>query len=899
MDPDRAAADDATSNAPAPAQETMPVESRPETLGQGEEAQEAFLHIMSNWYTEFVRANPNAQPPPPPPIPQPVPVALQGIDLIRMTKSSVNKIQKQGAEEFRANIDDDPEKAEFWLENSMRVFDELSCMPEESLKCAVLLLKDSACRWWKTLTSVVLRERVTWDFFLEEFRQKYYEREVFRLSKYMQECVFMEAILCKRFEDGLNEDIKLLVGILELKEFMVMVDRACKAEELNKENRTTMIEARDAIKRPMSKSFQTQSKKSKKTNPQTTASVGYSHRDRGNTYSGSKVQATSMASVGNAKSNNPECPNCGRQHTGECWGNNRTCYKCSSPDHFIRNCLERDEKDRKQEVRASNAPLRGRPQRNPGSGTSSRRAPRDSAVRSECKAPARTFSLHDISVVALIDPGYTHSYICMILVSSMSMIVESIEFAIKVSNPLGKHMLVNKVCRNCPLTIRGYCFPANLMLLPFDEFELILGMDWLTAYNVLVNYGSKFIELRCLNGDVIRVESGKSNNMPVVISSTVAEKYMRKVYESYIVFVLNTQESEVKIESMPMVYEYPEELLGLPLVREVEFGIELVLGTAPISVAPYRMAPLELKELKSQLQELMGKGFARPSYSPWGAPATVKNKYPLPRMDDLFDQLMGATVFSKIHLRSGYYQLRVKGQDVLKTAFWTSKSEFRLREVGFIGHIVSGGGIRVDPSKILAIVEWKPPRNVSDIRSFLGLASYYKWFVKGFSMIAIPMTRLLHKDVKFEWTEKCQQSFEKLKTLLTEAPILVQPESGKEFLIYSHASMNGLDLELAATVFALKIWCHYLYREKCRIFTDQKSLKYLINQKDLNLRQRWWLRLLKDYELVIDYHPGKGNVVADALSRKSLYTLRAMSTSLALSNDGAILAELRVRPLFI
>ena len=380
---------------------------------------------------------------------------------------------------------------------------------------------------------------------------------------------------------------------------------------------------------------------------------------------------------------------------------------------------------------------------------------------------------------------------------------------------------------------------------------------------------------------------------------------------------------------------------------------------------------------------------------------TIKNKYPLPRIDDLFDQLKGATVFSKIDLRSGYYQLRVKESDVPKTAFRTryghyeflvmpfgltnapaifmdlmnrifrpyldkfvvvfiddiliysrdesehaehlrtvlqilrekklyakfSKSEFWLREVGFLGHIVSSEGIRVDPSKISAIVDWEPPKNVTEVRSFLGLAGYYRRFVKGFSMIASPMTKLLQKNVKFEWTNKCQQSFEKLKALLTEAPVLVQPESGKEFVIYSDASLNGLgcvlmqegkviayasrqlkpheknypthDLELAAIVFALKIWRHYLYGEKCRIFTDHKSLKYLMSQKDLNLRQRRWLELIKDYELVIDYHPGKANVVADALSRKSLFALRAMGTMLTLSDDGSMLVELRARPLFL
>ncbi|KAA3473551.1 RNA-directed DNA polymerase-like protein [Gossypium australe] len=210
----------------------------------------------------------------------------------------------------------------------------------------------------------------------------------------------------------------------------------------------------------------------------------------------------------------------------------------------------------------------------------------------------------------------------------------------------------------------------------------------------------------------------------------------------------------------------------------------------------------------------------------------------------------GTTVFSKIDLRSGYYQLRVKDSDVPKTTFQTryghyeflvmpfgltytpavfmdlmnrifrpyldkfvpehaehlrtvlqilrdnqlyakfSKSEFWLKEVGFLGHIVSGDGARIDPSKISTIIDWKPLKNVSEVRSFLGLAGYYRRFVKGFSMIATPMTKLLQKNVKFEWMEKCQQSFKKLKAMLIEAPVLVQFELGKEFVINSGASLN-------------------------------------------------------------------------------------------------------------
>ena len=221
------------------------------------------------------------------------------------------------------------------------------------------------------------------------------------------------------------------------------------------------------------------------------------------------------------------------------------------------------------------------------------------------------------------------------------------------------------------------------------------------------------------------------------------------------------------------------------------------------------------------------------------------------------------------------------------------------------------------------VVEWKPPRNITEVRSFLGLVGYYRRFVKGFSMIAAPITRLLQKNVKYEWSEKCQRSFEKIKAFLTEAPMLTQPTCGKEYVIYSDASLNGLgcvlmqegkvvayasrqlkpheknypthDLELAAIVFALKIWRHYLYGEKCFIYTDHKSLKYLPSQRELNLRQGRWMELIKDYDCVIDYYPGKANVVANALRRKTVQTLRALNANLSLSDDGAVVAELIAR----
>ncbi|KAL0553922.1 hypothetical protein IC582_007826 [Cucumis melo] len=445
------------------------------------------------------------------------------------------------------------------------------------------------------------------------------------------------------------------------------------------------------------------------------------------------------------------------------------------------------------------------------------------------------------------------------------------------------------------------------------------------------------------------------------------------------------------------------------------------------------MAPAELKELKVQLQELLDKGFIRPSVSPWGAPVlfvkkkdgsmrlcidyrelnkvTVKNRYPLPRIDDLFDQLQGATVFSKIDLRSGYHQLRIKDEDVPKTAFRSryghyefivmsfgltnapavfmdlmnrvfrefldtfvivfiddiliysmteaeheehlrmvlqtlrdnqlyakfSKCEFWLKQVSFLGHVVSKAGVSVDPAKIEAVTGWTRPATVSEVRSFLGLAGYYRRSVENFSRIATPLTQLTRKGAPFVWSKACEDSFQNLKQKLVTAPVLTVPDGSGSFVIYSDASKKGLgcvlmqqgkvvayasrqlksheqnypthDLELAAVVFASKIWTHYLYGEKIQIFTDHKSLKYFFTQKELNMRQRRWLELVKDYDCEILYHPGKANVVADALSRKVSHSATLITRQAPLHRDleraeiavsvGAVtmqLAQLTVQP---
>jgi hypothetical protein len=543
-----------------------------------------------------------------------------------------------------------------------------------------------------------------------------------------------------------------------------------------------------------------------------------------------------------------------------------------------------------------------------------------------------------------------------------------------ISTPGGK-ITSNQMVKSIPIQLGSIEIKTDLVLLSLEGIDIILGTDWMTKHQVRLDICSRVVEI----------------NSPYYGITTLylpQPEYLHPC--TYAI-------TDIKVKDIPIVCEFPDvfpdDLPGMPPDRDIEFIIELQPGTAPISKRPYRMPPNELAELKIQLQDLLDKGYIRPSASPWGCSAlfvkkkddslrlcvdyrplnavTIKNKYPLPRIDILFDQLAGARVFSKIDLRSGYHQIKIRPSDIPKTAFSTryglyeylvmsfgltnapayfmylmnsvfmpeldkfvvvfiddiliysrtkedhanhlrvvlqrlrdhrlyakfSKCEFWLDSVKFLGHTISSQGISVDPTKVQEVMDWNPPTSVHQIRSFLGLAGYYRRFIPDFSKIAKPMTELLKKEVKFRWDDKCEEAFHALRKLLTTAPVLAQPDSTQPFDVYCDASGIGLgcvlmqnnrviayasralrtheqnypthDLELAAVIHALKIWRHHLMGAKCNIYTDHKSLKYIFTQADLNMRQRRWLELIKDYDLEVHYHPGKANVVADALSRKS------------------------------
>ncbi|GJS12139.1 reverse transcriptase domain-containing protein [Tanacetum coccineum] len=354
-----------------------------------------------------------------------------------------------------------------------------------------------------------------------------------------------------------------------------------------------------------------------------------------------------------------------------------------------------------------------------------------------------------------------------------------------------------------------------------------------------------------------------------------------------------TKIPERQIEDVPVVKDFlevfPEDLPGLPPTRQVEFHIELIPGAAPILFVKKKDGSFRMC-----IDYLMPFGLTN-------APAVFMdliNCVCKPYLDKFvivfIDDILIYSHNEKEHEEHLKTILELLKKEELYAKF--SKCEFWINTVKFLGHVIDSSGIHVDPAKIEAVKNWASPTTPSEIRQFLGLAGYYRRFIEGFSKIAKPMTELTQKNQKFDWGEEQEEAFQLLKQKLCAAPILALPEGSEDFVVYCDASIKGLgavlmqrmkviayasrqlkiheknytthDLELGAVVFALKIWRHYLYGTKCVVFTDHKSLQHILDQKDLNMRQRRWIELLSDYDCEIRYHPGKANVVADALSQK-------------------------------
>ncbi|GJR86192.1 putative reverse transcriptase domain-containing protein [Tanacetum coccineum] len=399
-------------------------------------------------------------------------------------------------------------------------------------------------------------------------------------------------------------------------------------------------------------------------------------------------------------------------------------------------------------------------------------------------------------------------------------------------------------------------------------------------------------------------------------------------------------EDSYEVELADRRVVFLEELPRLPPPRQVKFRIDLVLGAAPVTRAPYILAPSEMKELSVQLQELLEKGFIRLNSSPWGAPVlfvkkkdgffrmcidyrelnklTIKNRYAPPRIDDLFDQLQGSSV-----TRYGYFEFQVMPfgltnapavfmdlmnrvcksyldkfvivfiDDILiyskdekehgkhlkiilellkKERLYAkfSKCDFWLNSVQFLGHVIDRSSVHVDPAKIEAIKSWAAPTTATEVRQFLGLAGYYRRFIEGFSLISKSLTKLTQKNKKYEWGEE-DEAFQTLKQKLCSAPILVLPKGTEDFIVYCDASLKGYGAVSMQKEKVIAYASRQLKVHKENYTTHKLELgapTIYFESERVELETTKVIELLSDFDCEIRYHPGKANVVADALNRK-------------------------------
>ncbi|GJY60922.1 putative reverse transcriptase domain-containing protein [Tanacetum coccineum] len=791
-----------------------------------------------------------------------------------------------------------------WFERMETVFRISHCSVENQIKFSTCTLLAGALTWWNSHVRIVGHDAayvMTWTELKKKMADKYCPRnemkkleaelwnlevqgtDVTRYNQRFQElallCVRMfpeESDKVERYVGGLPD---MIHGSVVASKPKTMQEATEMATELMDKKIRTFAERQAANKRKFedtSRNNQNQQQPSKRQNVARAYAAASGDRKP---YGGSK----------------PLCPKCNYNHDGPF---TPRCYKCNKVGHFARDCKSTTNANVANNQRGTGTgpkstchecgaqghfrrycpKLNNNNNNNRGNqvGTGNAQAKvyavGKAGTNPDANVVTGTFLLNNRYASVLFDTGADRSFVSTAFSSQIDIAPTVLDHDYAVELADGRIIGVNTIIRSCTLNFLNHPFNIDLMPVEMGSFDVIIGMDWLSKYQVfLAHVTTKEAEDKS--------EKKRLDNVPIV-------------------------------QDFPEVF--PEDLPGLPPTRQVEFQIDLIPGAAPVARAPYRLAPSEMKELSEQLKELSDKGFIRPSSSPWGAPVlfvkkkdgsfrmcidyrelnklTVKNRYPLPRIDDLFDQLQGSSVYLKIDLRSGYHQRRVREGDIPKTAFRTRYGhyEFQVMPFGltnapavfmdlmnrvckpyldkfvivFIDDILIYSknkkeheehlrtilellkkeefeGIHVDPAKIESIKDWVSPKSPTEIRQFLGLAGYYRRFIEGFSKIAKPMTKLTQKKVKFVWGDKQEAAFQTLKQKLCSAPILALLEGSEDFIAYCDASIKGLgvvlmqrdkviayascqlkiheknytthDLELGAVVFALQNWGHYLY----------------------------------------------------------------------------------------
>ncbi|KAM0058195.1 putative nucleotidyltransferase, Ribonuclease H [Helianthus debilis subsp. tardiflorus] len=905
-----------------------------------------------------------------------------------------------------------------WIDEMETVIDISGCAKKDVVLFASQSFKGDALTWWKALlqsTGKVHLYNLSWEKFVDLVKDTYCpQHEVERVETDFLTLV-MKDLDCRSYVTSFNSMSRLVPYLVTPEPKRIARFIGGLAPEIKgnvKASKPTTY--RSVVDLSLSLTLDIVRSRAKKNSDE-----GKRKREDDQSSHSNKKGKGNFSSKKGQSDDKPRCKTCHKRHFGKC---NRdpqakpcgickkkghksvecrsikdaTCYGCNEKGHIKTNCPKNAKKP--EDTKKNNARVFQMQARE--------------AVNDD-KVITGTFLINNNYARVLFDSGADRSFVDHKFCKLLNLPIKTLDIKYEVELADGTLESVSTLLDGCSIAIKNHSIPLSLLPMKLAGFDIVLGMDWLSHNQAQIACDKKLVTIKTPSDELVTIQGDTQYGLPDNMSILKVSQCLKSGCVIYVAQV-TVDNPKPKIEDIPIISEYPDvfpdELPGLPPERQVEFRIDILPGSAPIARAPYRLAPTEMKELRTQLDDLLDKGFIQPSSSPWGAPilfvkkkdgsmrlcidyrelnkVTIKNRYPLPRIDDLFDQLQGAAYFSKIDLRSGYHQLKVRAEDVPKTAFRTryghfeflvmpfgltnapaafmdlmnrvckpyldkfvivfiddiliysrsqvehekhlkcilgllrqeklyakfSKCEFWLRKVQFLGHVVSEQGIQVDPAKVEAVMNWEAPKTPTEIRSFLGLAGYYRRFIENFSRIAAPLTSLTRKKEKFIWGPKQQESFEILKQKLSNAPVLSLPEGTEEFVVYCDASHTGMgcvlmqwgkviayasrqlkvheknytthDLELGAIVFALKLWRHYLYGTKCVIYSDHKSLQHLFNQKELNMRQRRWMETLNDYDCEIRYHPGKANVVADALSRKErVKPIRINAKSIELKNN--------------
>ncbi|XP_073061749.1 uncharacterized protein [Primulina eburnea] len=686
-----------------------------------------------------------------------------GRGLVRQEPSSegaYDRFKRMNPPEFMGGAD--PLAAMEWVKAIEAIFDYLHFEDNDRVSCAVFLLTKTARIWWEATKVTVNVQTLKWNEFKELFYDKYFStdvktrkvKEFLELSqgnsnvneyilKFEEGCLFVPFIASndkdrgEHFMRGLRAEIRRDVRMSKAATYKEIVEKALLAEQDEKE-----IEKERQLRR------QNFNQKNQASNQ----SFKGGYKGKG------KEEHRSKAPAVQSETNRPLCPKCNKPHKGECLVGSNKCYRCGGAGHIAINCTQSSGRGRVQ-GRIFSLTKEG--------------------VNPDTSVISGTIQISGNVALTLIDTGATHSFMSEIFMRSLGIapIFEPLQFTIML--PSGDVICPTSVIRACPIQVNERILFADLIVIPMIEFDVILGMDWLSSYRAVIDCVEKTVN-----------------------------KMLVKGCHGFLASVMDvSKEYNVDVNGIEMVREYSDvfadDVPRLPLDREVEFVIDVVPGATVFSKIDLRSGYHQLKVKEDDIPKTAFRTmyghyeFLVMSFGLTNAPSVfmdLMNRVFKSYLDSFvivfIDDIL---VYSKTrelhreHLRTVLQQLR-DNQLYAKL----KKCEFWLDQVTFLGHIVCKDGITVDPTKIESVKKWPIPMTVAEVRSFLGLAGYYHRFIADFSKIALPLTTLTRKTVKFEWTNEFQQSFQELKDKLTSAPVLSLPEGVEDFVVFTDASKKGL-----------------------------------------------------------------------------------------------------------